>query len=137
MWIDTVSKSGIILEMKSFKNWRFQNMSKTKNVLLKWYCSMKKKLTMKVRFLLFLTIQHYWTTTINSLVHAYFLPKIYLLLYPSSGNLTTHIAITIDSRESLHEPHSPAPLAPPSGGAVTIIIHKSPTANSLLNGFWQ
>ena len=60
----------------------------------------------------------------------------YLLVYTSPGNLTTYIAIAIDSRESLHEPYnSPAPLAPPSGGAVTIIIHKSPTANSLLNGF--
>ena len=35
-------KLGIILVIKSFKNWCYQKMSKRKNVLLNWYSSMKK-----------------------------------------------------------------------------------------------
>ena len=58
---------GIILVIKWFKNWCYQKMSITKNVLLNWYSSMKKKdsygfwhrkLTLKVKFWHFLTARH-------------------------------------------------------------------------------
>ena len=59
-------KLGIILLVKWFKNWCYQKMSITENVLLNWYSSMKKKiekdsdnlwhrkLTLNVRILQFL-----------------------------------------------------------------------------------
>ena len=43
-------KLGIVLESKWFKNWCYQKMSITKNVLLNWYSLMKKKLR-KIRII--------------------------------------------------------------------------------------
>ena len=53
--IDAVAgcqKVGIILVIKWFKNWCYQKMSITENVLLNWYSSMKRE---RERFELFLT----------------------------------------------------------------------------------
>ena len=42
--IGNCQKFGIILGSKWFKNWCYQKMSITRNVLLNWYSSMKKKI---------------------------------------------------------------------------------------------
>ena len=43
-------KLGIILVIKWFKNWFYQKMPITKNVLLNWYSSMKKKRNIRMIF---------------------------------------------------------------------------------------
>ena len=42
-------KLGIILVIKGFKNWSYQKMSITKNVLLNGYSSIRKKKLRKIR----------------------------------------------------------------------------------------
>ena len=81
-------KLGIILAINGFKNWLYQKMSITTNVLLNWYSSMKKnqkhsddfwhrKLTLKVKFWYFLTAPHYsnFQNLVISFEYSWFLAK--------------------------------------------------------------
>ena len=82
-------KLGIILVINGFKNWFYQKMSITTNVLLNWYSSMKKKiqkdsddfwhrkLTLKVKFWYFLTAPHYsnFQNLVISFEYSWFLAK--------------------------------------------------------------
>ena len=82
-------KLGMILVINSFKNWFYQKMSITTNVLLNWYSSMKKKiqkdsddfwhrkLTLKVKFWYFLTAPHYsnFQNLVISFEYSWFLAK--------------------------------------------------------------
>ena len=79
--IDVVAscqKLAMILLIKWFKNWRYQNMPITENLLIDWYYFMKKnkknwddfwnrKLTLKVKFWHLLTPPHY-TNFQNSII---------------------------------------------------------------------
>ena len=94
-------KLGIILVINGFKNWFYQKMSITTNVLLNWYSSMKKKiqkdsddfwhrkLTLKVKFWRFLTARHQ-SKTQNSIISFGYVDsyaKICLILYPPTWKL--------------------------------------------------
>ena len=80
------------------KNWSFQKMTITKNLLLNWYSSMKKnqkdsddfwhrKLTLKVKF------WHFLTNLVISFYYSWYLAKNLFDFYPSLQNSTTGIAI--------------------------------------------
>ena len=81
-------KLGIILVINGFKNWFYQKMSITTNMLLHWYSSIKKiqkdsddfwnwKLTLKVKFCYFLTAPHYsnFQNLVISFEYGWFLAK--------------------------------------------------------------
>ena len=81
-------KLGIILVINGFKNWFYQKMSITTDVLLNWYSSMKKnqkdsydfwhrKLTLNVKFWYFLTAPHYsnFQNLVISFEYSWFLGK--------------------------------------------------------------
>ena len=100
-------KFGIILVIKEFKNWCYQKMSKTKKCAPKLIFFNEKKiekdsedfwhrkLTLKVKFWLFLTPPHY-TNSQNSIIsfgYVDFLAKIFPILYPPLENSTTRITI--------------------------------------------
>ena len=81
-------KLGIILVINGFKNWFYQKMSITTNMLLNWYSSVKKnqkdsddfwhrKLTLKVKFWYFLTAPHYsnFQNLVISFEYSWFLAK--------------------------------------------------------------
>ena len=101
-------KLGIILVINGFKNWFYQKMSITTNVLLDWYSLMKKKiqkdsdnfwhrkLTLKIKFWHFLKNRHYskFKNSINSFEFVDFWAKTFLFLYPWLENSTTSTAIT-------------------------------------------
>ena len=100
MQMASCQKKGIILAIKSFKNWFYQKMSLTQNVLLNWYSSIKKSmrkiqvifriLTLKVKFWHFLTACH---SLIQNSKFNHFL-WVCWFLYPPFENSTTHNAIT-------------------------------------------
>ena len=91
---------GIILVIKWFQNWFFQEILITENVLLKWYSSMKKKLR-KIWMIFYienwlwkLNFGTFWKLAVN-LKFNNFLSKanFFLILYPPFENSTTCIAI--------------------------------------------
>ena len=80
-------KLGIILVINGFKNWFYQKMSITTNVLLNWYSSMKKKFR---KIPMIFDIENWlWKSNFGT----FWQPKTFLILYPSFENSTTGNAI--------------------------------------------
>ena len=126
-------KLGIILVINGFKNWFYQKMSITTNVLLNWYSSMKKKiqkdsddfwhrkLTLKVKFWYFLTAPHYsnFQNLVISFEYSWFLAK----------NLSNFVSLPwkLHNREC-HNPHKidpPRPIVPIKFGPHGQMVPKS------------
>ena len=114
--VTSFQKLGIIFRKKRISK-LISSMSITKNVLLNWYSSMKKKknekdsynfrhrkLIMKVEFWHFLTPPHYTISqnSITSFEYVDFEANIFLIVYPPLENSRTRITISVKARFASH-----------------------------------